>query len=299
MYLFECSYRNLYFLFLTNGIYIANYTLNLHIDYVFEFYQIYFTHFITYYMNTVFRRFYSLTLIVILAISLSSCFDLKEEITINNDGSGSFIQTVDMGNNPMIRMALNMQSDSTMNKGKATNQMDSTLEETKAKLSQVKGIKNVKTASSIEELKFMVMYDFEDVDALNRAANVIKEDKEAEVKIITKQYSFDKGEFTRANSFSLGNNNMDMSEVMGIKKGEEVSEQTEGEKAQMKQMMQMFFGGANYTYVVHVPNKVKSYSNKDNTTISEDEKTLIMTIPFLDLINEEKKVDVGNSIKFK
>ncbi|WP_338791220.1 hypothetical protein V9L05_01720 [Bernardetia sp. Wsw4-3y2] len=249
-------------------------------------------------MKNIFRRFYSLAIVAILAISLTSCFDLKEEVTINKDGSGSFIQTIDLGNNPMIQMALNMQSDSAKSANKEMNKMDSTLEETKAKLSKVKGISNIKTAASTEGMKFTVMYDFEDVDALNRAINASKEEKEGEVKIMQKQYSFKKGEFTRANSFSMGDNGMDMSEIMGGKKDDD-KEQTEEEKAQMKQMMQMFFGGANYTYIVHVPNQVKSYSNKSNTTVSEDKKTLTMTIPFLDLMQEDKKVDIGNSVKFK
>jgi len=250
-------------------------------------------------MNTIFKRFYSLSIVLILAISLTSCFDLKEEITINSNGSGSFIQTINLGNNPMIQMALNMQSDSAKNADIGMNKMDSTLQETKAKLAQVKGISNIKTASSTEGLKYTIMYDFADIDALNRAVNAAKEQKEGEVKIMQKQYSFKKGEFTRMNSFSMGDNGMDMSEVMGGKKGDDDTEQTEEEKEQMKQMMQMFFGGANYTYVVHVPHKIKFYSNKENTTISEDEKTLTMTIPFLDLLEEDKKVDAGNSVKFK
>ncbi|PIY09106.1 MAG: hypothetical protein COZ18_08835 [Flexibacter sp. CG_4_10_14_3_um_filter_32_15] len=250
-------------------------------------------------MKNIFKRLYSLLIVSILAISLTSCFDLKEEVTINNDGSGSFIQTIDMGNNPMIQMALNMQSDSAKDANNRMNKMDSTMEETKTKLSQVKGISNVKIATSTEGLKYTIMYDFADVDALNRAINATKEEKEGEVKIMEKLYSFKKGKFTRANSFSMGDNGMDMSELMGSKKGDDDTEQTEEEKAQMKQMMQMFFGNANYTYIVHVPNKVKSYSNKANTTVSEDQKTLTMTIPFMELLGDDKKVDIGNSVKFK
>lgn len=250
-------------------------------------------------MNTIFRRFYSLAIIAILAFSLTSCFDLKEEVTINKDGSGSFIQTIDMGNNPMIQMALNMQSDSAKNDGNGMNKMDSTMEETKAKLSKVKGISNIKTATATEGLKFTIMYDFADVDALNRAIHASRDEKEGEVKIMEKQYSFKNGEFSKANSFSMGGNGMDMSEIMGGKKGDDDAEQTEEEKAQTKQMMQMFFGSANYTYIVHVPKKVTSYSNKSNTTVSEDKKTLTMTIPFMDLLGDDKKVDVGNSVKFK
>ncbi|AFM05997.1 hypothetical protein Fleli_3683 [Bernardetia litoralis DSM 6794] len=250
-------------------------------------------------MNVIFKRFYSLTIIAILAISLTSCFDLKEEVTINSDGSGSFIQTIDMGNNPMMQMALSMQSDSAKNEKKGMNKMDSTLEKTKAKLSKVEGISNVKTASATEGMKYTVMYDFADIDALNRALNAAKDEKEGEVKVMQKQYSFKKGELTRTNSFSMGGNDLDMSAIMGGKKGEDDKEQTEEEKKQTQQMMQMFFGDANYTYIVHVPNKVKSYSNKKNTTVSEDGKTLTMTIPLLDLMNEEKKVNAGNAVKFK
>ncbi len=250
-------------------------------------------------MKNIFRRFYSLFIVVILAISLTSCFDLKEEVTINSNGSGSFIQTIDMGNNPMMQMALNMQSDSAKDDNNGMNKMDSTMEETKAKLSQVKGISNVKTASLTEELKYTIMYDFADVDALNRAINAAKKEKEGEVKIMEKVYSFKKGKFTRANNFSMGSNEMDLSEIFGGKKGDDDGEQTEEEKAQVKQMMQMFFGSANYTYIVHVPTKVKSYSNKSNTSVSEDGKTLTMSIPFMDLLGEDKKVDIGNSIKFK
>lgn len=248
-------------------------------------------------MNTIFRKFYSLAIVAILAFSLTSCFDLKEEVTINSDGSGSFIQTIDMGNNPMMQMALNMQSDSAKNEDKGMNKMDSTMQEAKAKLSQVKGISNVKTASSTEGLKYTIMYDFADIDALNRAVNAGKEDKGGDVKMMQKTYSFKKGEFTKSNNFSMGSNDIDLSEIFGGEKGDE--EKTDEEKQQIKQMMQMFFGSANYTYIVHVPTKVKSYSNKSNTSVSEDGKTLTMSIPFLELIDEEKKANVGNSIKFK
>ncbi|WP_291728158.1 hypothetical protein [Bernardetia sp.] len=249
-------------------------------------------------MNITFRNTYVLAILAILSLSLTSCFDIKEEVTIKKDGSGSFIQTFDLGSNPMVQMALNMQSDSAKNANKPTNKMDSTMESTKERLSQIKGISNVKTASSEEDLKFSIMYDFEDVDALNRAINASKEEKEGEVKVMKKLYSFKKGEFTKANSFAMGNSDLDLSELMGGKKDGD-SEQTEEEKAQAKQMMQMFFGNANYTYIVHVPNKVKSYSNKKNTTVSEDGKTLTMNIPLLELMNNDKKIDVGNSVKFK
>jgi hypothetical protein len=250
-------------------------------------------------MKNVFRRFYSLFIIAALAICLTSCFDLKEEISINSDGSGSFIQTIDLGDNPMMQMALNMQNDSTQDADNGMNKMDSTMQETKEKLSKIKGISNVRTATATEGLKYTIMYDFADVDALNRAVNAAKEEKESQMKVIQKQYSFKKGKFTRANAFSMGDNGMDMSEIMGGKKGDEDTEQTEEEKAQMKQMMQMFFGSASYTYIVHVPNKVKSYSNKSNTTVSEDKKTLTMTIPFMELLGEGKKADIGNSVKFE
>ncbi len=254
-------------------------------------------------MNINFKRFYNFVIIAVLSISFTSCFDIKEEVTIHEDGSGSFIQTIDMGDNPMMQMALNMQNDSEDEDGKqsdkAMNKMDSTLEETKAKLANVKGISNIKTASSKEELKYTLMYEFEDVDALNRAMHAAKTEKKGEVKIMQKIYSFKKGEFSRANNFSMSGNNMDLSSIMGGKKGESKEEQTEEEKAQTKKMMELFFGDANYTYIVHVPNKVKSYSNKSHTTVSDDEKTLTMTIPFLELMNDEKKVDVGNNVKFK
>lgn len=252
-------------------------------------------------MNTILKRFYSVSLLSFLAIFFTSCFDLREEVSINNDGSGSFIQTIDLGDNPMIQMALSMQDDSAEGEKKdiGMDKMDSTLQETKAKLSKIKGISNIKTASSEKGLKFTVMYDFADVDALNAALNASKEEKEGELKIIQKQYSFKKGEFSRANAFSMGDNGMNMSEIMGGDKENNDVEQTEGEMAQAKQMIQMFFEGANYTYIVHVPNQVKSYSNTENTTISEDKKTLTMTIPFLDLMGEDKKVDVGNKVKFK
>ncbi len=250
-------------------------------------------------MNTI-KRFYSLSLVAFLAFCLSSCFDFKEEVTINKDGSGSFIQTVDLGNNPMIQMALNMQSDSAKNANKGMNKMDSTLEETKARLSKVQGISNIKTASSSEGMKFSVMYDFDDVNALNEALNAMQDkDENGEVKMMQKQYSFKKGQFSRANVFAMGGSGMDMSELMGGKKGDDDVEKTEEEKAQMKQMMQMFFGNANYTYVLHVPNKVKSYSNKTNTDVSEDKKTLTMKVPFMDLLDEENKANIGNNVKFK
>ena len=247
-------------------------------------------------MNITFKKLYTLALLAFLSLSLTSCFDIKEEVTIKEDGSGSFIQTIDMSKNPMIQMALNMQSDSAKQENSMANKMDSTMEETKARLSEIKGISNIQTATSEEGLKFTIMYDFEDVNALNQAVNASEEEKEGEVKVMKKLYSFKKGEFTRANSFAMGDN--DFSEILGGKKDSK-EKQTEEEKAQTIQMMKMFFGNANYTYILHVPNKVKSYSNKKNTSVSEDEKTLTMTIPFMDLIDEDKKADVGNAVKFK
>ncbi len=203
-----------------------------------------------------------------LAISLSSCFDFLEIITITKDGSGSYTTSLD-ATALQEQMKLMAAFDSTGEMASGFNHsMDSTYQESIRKYKTVSGITNVVGNTSKENV-YSISLDFENIEALNRAIYLDKNVESAK-----DIYGWKKGNLTRKN------NDLKL-----------VDEEDESQAEMMKSMMEE----NKYTVIVNAPGKIKSTGNK-GAVISEDKKSVTLVSKLTDLM--DNAASLGLDIKY-
>ena len=118
------------------------------------------------------KKIIQITLTFALILGLTSCFDIIEEIKMNNDGSGELKLTIDLSQSKG-NLANYMQAGE-INGVEIPTKDEVKLEIMKLKqaLGKIKGISNIKTKSDFNEFIFEVNGDFANVKALNKAINV-------------------------------------------------------------------------------------------------------------------------------
>ena len=107
----------------------------------------------------------------IFLFSLSSCFDITEEVKMNTDGSGKLKLTINMS-----QSKANLKN--YMNAGEINgvkipteSELKQEIAKLKKKLANIKGISNIQTKTDFTEFIFEVSSDFSDAKALNKAIN--------------------------------------------------------------------------------------------------------------------------------
>ncbi|MFK7925301.1 MAG: hypothetical protein AB8H47_25320 [Bacteroidia bacterium] len=224
-----------------------------------------------------------LRIVLILAVAIApSCLEIKEEVSLNKDGSGSYLMSIDMSE--MMEMLQGMMSDNEEVMEQAgMGKMDSTLQESANKLRELEGISKVK--HRVEGFSFSIGYDFTSVSALNSAQGESSSIGALGMGVDPTNgggednYGLDKRIFSRAPA--------PIADLM-----EGMSE----EDASSIDMVKMFLGEASYTMTYRMPGKVKSTTN-ELSEIQADGKTVITEVPMLDWL--EGNADIGNEIKFK
>lgn len=227
-------------------------------------------------------------LCLLTTLIFAGCFDIKEEIFLEKNGSGKYITTIDMTQlKDMLEMLKTMMPDSvkeSTDELKGLNSMDSIQNIWKDidKVAGVTDVKRIKKADMIYEISFR----FADIKALNTAMTK-KSKSEDSVKVSGDFYSFSAGQFA-CNDTSFGG----MGDLM---KGMNGGIGNEGDSTAMAlNMMKGLMGDMKYTSIYHLPGKVNSFSNK-NAKLSEDGKTITLEI---NLSETEKEQSLKNTIRY-
>ncbi len=208
------------------------------------------------------KKIFNFLLSAALAVTFSSCFEIAEEITIEKNGSGNYINKID-ASKFMEQMQMMAALDTTgemMPKLKYS--LDSTFSTSWDAYKKVKGISNVKIDTSKEFIYILTM-DFENVTALNNALGTGKGSNEQNM------YVWEKGKISRKDvPLNLG----DM--------------KTEDEQLEM---YKSFMTDFKYSIVFKVPSKVKKVSNEGAKT-SEDKKTVTLETNMADVLDGKAKL---------
>jgi hypothetical protein len=134
---------------------------------------------------------YSVIIFIASLLTLSSCLEITEQMQMHNNGSGQFTLTVDLHQAEPMLEALAGLSDGE----EASEEFDMGMAETKTRLKNVKGIRNVTQIQSKDGLLSGITFSFDDVSALNRAMNAIQDGDQ------TKSYfHFSNGRLERFNT---------------------------------------------------------------------------------------------------
>ena len=104
-----------------------------------------------------------------LSLSLTSCFDIIQDITVKENGSGKFGLTVNLSKSKNSIVKILSQDSIRGFKIPSTREIEKELARLKTELEQLKGISNVRIAKNFEHYIFKLNFDFAHINNLNEA----------------------------------------------------------------------------------------------------------------------------------
>jgi hypothetical protein len=200
------------------------------------------------------------------------CLDITEELTVNKDGSGHFVNTIDAVkmSEQMTMLAAMDTTGEMIPKMKYT--MDSSFLATALITKDLKGISNFKLDTS-KAFVYTISYDFKDIQTLNKAIGAGKAAEQQNT------FAWEKGKITRKEvPLSLGMGDMNLQDDS------------------QKEMLKGFMADMKYKVIYNFPGKVKNTSNK-SFVLSEDKKVLKLDTNFGDIL--EGKIKLGGDVSYK
>jgi hypothetical protein len=135
--------------------------------------------------------------ILIAPFLLTSCFEVIEELTYHEDGSGHFVFTVNMSQSS-DRLATIMTLDSmgglnVPTKSKIENKVNTGAQ----LLKTVPGVSNVMSTKNYKDFIFTIELDFKSLDDLNTAARILHENMSPFGEAYRQVYAYHEGKLTR------------------------------------------------------------------------------------------------------
>jgi len=242
-------------------------------------------------------------LLLVIAVSTSSCINVIEELFLNKDGSGTYHLTIDMSDlisNPMFKSMMEQQDDSTSTSsgGLFGNEVDMMNADTSINFLAAaekegrtidnpdfwKNVNiNIKSDQEAGDMFTTIALDFKSLDDITyfyeNLATVVPGDEGSDMfgpgGIAPRQLAFklQNRTLSRTSSFTAPEQDMD--------------DETE-------QMMKMFFAGATYKSIYHLPGKVK---NADFAGADVDKKIVTVEVPLTEVM--EGKAEIDGKITFK
>lgn len=242
------------------------------------------------------NNFTKLLVLIISILICTSCIDLQENLYLQKDGSGRFSFVVNMGE---FKSMMDMFDFGNNKNGKfesektPTEQINSAFEITSKKLLEIKGISNVRSIEDTINYSFGIGFDFNDINALNKAMyNLFDNDT---VKSNKKKTTY----------FTWKNNKLTRLETLDTKSFLGKTAALSGKNKNNDAMNSLFnfeklFENISYSTNYIFENKIIS-SNNPNASLSSDSKNItIKCYPFATEVDStQKKCDIGNTITFK
>jgi hypothetical protein len=229
------------------------------------------------------------TLSALFIIGLAGCFNVTDELFLEEKGNGTFQTTMDMsGMKDMINMLKTMMPDSLKDKGEGMEGLGAldSLETMWKELETIPGISEVKRVKK-EEMIFTVSFRFANIKALNEAMAARNKKDSGNTAPAMDFYTFKKGQLI-CNDTSMAGIGDAMKEISGEKSKDDPSGM---DLSMLKTMM----GDMKFTSIYHMPGKITDYTNK-NAKLSEDGKTISLEI---NLSESDRMQTLQNDIKFK
>ena len=210
--------------------------------------------------------------LVVLSMILSGCFEVVEEITINDDGSGQITMTVNLSRSK-TKLSSIMLMDS-INNYKVPSRADITtnIEKMIAEINKVSGVSNVSHSIDHDEFIYSVSCDFTNVDALNKVITHFSTEGHSAAVESNKQfvYDADRKEFTRNYHYNL-------------------SKEIKKVRQQDKEVLE----DASITTIYRFESPIASSENA-NAKIAGNKKAIMLKVAVPDMINNTK--DIKNTI---
>lgn len=217
-----------------------------------------------------------------LTACLFSCFEIKENIRIRDDGSGSYSFLMDLSSmRPLFAMSRDLRrsmdtSARIKNNAPMANpllQMKLKFDELQPKLQAIDGISEYKTICDTTAFLIGATYSFKNMDALNNSINVLRNSNNTGGTVDMTHYTYDRKHFEKINDISKAN--------------------ITGSTSKNDSLTNELFKGARYTLTCTFERKIKDVSNP-LYFISADGKTLLYSGSLLDIMNQQ--TNIGNAV---
>lgn len=237
------------------------------------------------------KKILILALTGILCLSLTSCIDFLEEITINKDGSGSYYLELNM-EKAMEKLAAMMPEEKQAEmkeKGFLKEDDKRELDSLAQVVREQYGVESFEYKA--EGLNVQFSFDFENINQAYQTMNTVfgNSDEEGSSKLGGMGGSYmsmeQKGKKVLFSRYSP-------------KKEETVSDEDDEESEKMEAMFMNFMEGGTYESVINFPSKVKVSGNK-YASLSDDKKTVIIRASLTDLMENNDIGDFNAKYKIK
>ncbi len=116
-------------------------------------------------------------LIVIASVSLQSCFEIREIVRLQRDGSGTFSLVLDMSE--LKQMLEGFGESEEVAAESPLQDIEEDYDETMEKLNATEGIYNTRLESEEDGYVVISSFDFTDIEALNRGMQIIYNEEES------------------------------------------------------------------------------------------------------------------------
>lgn len=203
--------------------------------------------------------------------SLSACFEIKEEIEIASGGNGKYKLVLDMKQSKE-QIAIALKNEQGIQNPFA--KMDSSFALAEKRLSEIKGITDVKTISDQANFVFGISFTFDDIQVLNQALNDVDQNGSPQ-----EVYHFYKQTLERLPVFYL-------------KRVIDLTNVEESEKAKIQVILQ----NASYSHLIRTSGKIKSYLNK-GAQLGSSKRELYLQTRLKEVL--EGKTPIAETVKFK
>jgi len=220
------------------------------------------------------KEFYQLLLFIVLVPTLSSCFQVIEELTMHNDGTGDVLLTINLSQSKTKVQSVMLLDSINGYKVPSKQKIQQELNEAVNYLRKSEGISNVKSTTDFNNYIATISFSFKDVSNINNITkNILAQQK---IKAPNNSsYSFNK-----------------VTKLFNRKYQPVGTAKTEYNKLKSKD--KAVFNGATYTSVYRFDSPVTNTSNPASN-ISKSGKAVMLKSSILDLING--KINVSNQIQ--
>lgn len=211
----------------------------------------------------------------LLIISLTSCFEVVEEVNFNKDGSGDVILTMNLSKSKTRLNAIMLLDSINSYKVPSKEEVRKQISQAVDRVKQIKGISNVQNSTNFDSYIFTVSCNFTDVDALNTVISAFSTKEDAAIIKQKKHFSFNKTQniFVRNYHYNIAK---------------------EFEKTNMED--REIFKTATLTTIYRFKSNIKS---SENTTakIAGSKKAIMLRVSAQDII--ANKNSIKNQIKLE
>ena len=135
--------------------------------------------------------------VLILSITLTSCFDLIEEVNFNSDGSGEFSYELNLGKYKFALDKMIKMDSIGRFKIPSKENISQDLKKLEAELNKIDGVTNAQCLANFDYYIFTIKGNFKNVWALNQAYTTVYNFKRKEKIAFIEAYQYDSKTFSR------------------------------------------------------------------------------------------------------